>query len=71
MKKQILEKFNEYKTNIGYSWQDYSDLLDKQLMTKIEYHTSQITMSLLYNDFGAYLRVWQNDKLEYHGIRLN
>lgn len=69
-KEKILKKYDEYKTNIAYSFDALNDLLDKQIITKMEYHSKDLTMSLLYNDFGAYLRVWQDGTLEYTGIKL-
>ena len=64
-KKEILDKIKEYSKKENYkTCTDLDKFLDKQKATTWEYHGKKELYSLLFNDYGAFLRVWDIEILK-------
>lgn len=61
---EIKNKINEYTIQDTYTLEKLNNLLDKQIIKKLEYKKDNTTISIIYNDYGLYLRTWENNQLE-------
>lgn len=61
---QIKSKINEYTIQDTYTLKKLNALLDKQIIQKLEYKKDNTTISIMYNDYGLYLRTWEDNQLE-------
>ena len=61
---KILDKWNEYKIFIPYTSKNYDNILDKGICDIWDYTQDNTKIKLVFNEFGACLRTWQDNQLE-------
>lgn len=70
MIKEILNKFNEYKTSVQFSLNEWDRISDKNICKIMEAQQGNTKLKLAFNDFGAYLRSYQDGELEGQYLRI-
>lgn len=68
--KEILNKFKEYKTNVQFTQKEWDEISDKNICEIMEAEQNKTKLKLVFNEFGAYLRNYQNNELEGQYLRI-
>ena len=67
---EILNKFNEYKTSVQFTHKEWDKISDKDICEIMEAEQNKTKLKLAFNEFGAYLRTYQDNELEGQYLRI-
>lgn len=69
--KEVLNKFNEYKISLQFTRNEWDRISDKDICEIMEAEQDGTKIKLVFNEFGAYLRSYQDGELEGQFLRIN